>query len=238
MGGLRVLQVLGDTDDGDPGRVALDLHDALGPVGLEVRTVALGPGRVGGLDRMVPVLGPARRSLAAHTQLRREQRWADVVVLWGEGSAAVAALASVRGAPPTVLALGEEPHRWQHRPVPGRVRHLLGRLAGLVVTDPGSAEVLASLGLDGPVPDAIAYGVARRPPVTAAARRVARDELGLAPDGPVARWVGDPATARPSSSPPVPDRPWWRRAPGRWADWSISAPVGRPPPTPTPPPRR
>ncbi len=67
----------------------LDLHDGLSRLGVEVRTVALGPGRTGGLDAVVPTLAPATGSLAAVTQLRREQRWADTVVCADERAAAV-----------------------------------------------------------------------------------------------------------------------------------------------------
>ena len=80
MPALRVLQAIADTDDGDSQRFALDLHAAWALDGLEVRTVALGPGGRGGLDDIVPVLAPGTRSIAAHAQFRREARWADVVV--------------------------------------------------------------------------------------------------------------------------------------------------------------
>lgn len=56
-----------------------------------LRCVALAPGTVGGLDAQVPVLGPSPRSLAARIQLRRECRWADVIVYFG-GDTALAQL--------------------------------------------------------------------------------------------------------------------------------------------------
>lgn len=101
---IRVLAVLDDTDRDDTGLVALELHAALSARGLEMRTVALGPGRSGGLDEVVPVLGPSPRSLASLLQLRREVRWADVAA--GHGPASLAALRRVvrRGRTPIVNA--------------------------------------------------------------------------------------------------------------------------------------
>jgi Glycosyltransferase Family 4 len=193
VGRARVLQVLADTDDVDDGRFALELHGRLAERGLEVRTLALGPGRRGGLEAVLPVMSPSRRSIAAHTQLRREQRWADVVVLRGERPALVAALANRAGAPPTVLALAGDAHRWAAGPVPSRVHRLVQQgLAAVVTADPAATAGLATaLGADpGDVHD-IPYGVDVRPPVTTpAARRVARELLGLPADGVVARCVG------------------------------------------------
>jgi hypothetical protein len=188
-----VLQVLSDTDDSDDSRFALDLHARLTDRGLEVRTMALGPGHRGGLESRVPVMSPSRRSIAAHTQLRREQRWADVVVLRGEGPAMTAGLARVRAAPPAVVALGEEARRWAQHPVPARARRLVERgIAALVVTDhPAAVAVAAPLGRHPQDLVVIPVGVDVRPPVTsAAARRVAREVLGLPADGVVARFVG------------------------------------------------
>ena len=193
MAPVRVLQVLGDTDDVDDARFALDLHGRLSARGLEVRTMALGPGRVGGLESLVPTMSPSRRSLAAHTQLRREQRWADVVVLRGGGAASVAGLAGIGGAPPTVVALGEEARRWATRPVPSRVRRLVDRgVAAVVVTDEAAAAgVTGPLGLHPGDLVSIPYGVDVRPRVTTpTARHAARELLGLPPEDPVARFVG------------------------------------------------
>lgn len=99
---LRVLFVLDDTDDTTRSAVVLGLHRELAATGVQMRTVALGPGRRGGLDRIVPVLAPASRSLSAVTQLRREQRWADVVVCWGSVASLIQRLGGSRGRIPTV----------------------------------------------------------------------------------------------------------------------------------------
>jgi hypothetical protein len=187
---LRVLQVLGDTDDDDDGRAALDLHRQLTRAGIEIRTLALAPGTQAGLASIVPTMSPSARSIAAHTQLRREQRWADVVVLRGEAPAAAAGLAHVRTAPPTVLALGVEAQRWLTGPVPPRVVRLVGRVAAVVVTCGADATVGDRLGLGAGAVRVIPYGVDAGTVVTSAQRAAARSGLGLPDDVLVAHLVG------------------------------------------------
>ena len=64
------------------------------PTLAEVRTLALAPGRDAGLGAQVPSMAPSVKSLSAHTQFRREQRWADVVVLHGAAPAAASGRAA------------------------------------------------------------------------------------------------------------------------------------------------
>lgn len=104
MSGLvRLLLVLPDTDASADNERVLKLHRDLAAAGIEVRTVAIGPGPRGGLDAAVPVLAPSRRSPAAITQLRREQRWADVVACSGGRAARVQALGGSRRRVPVVV---------------------------------------------------------------------------------------------------------------------------------------
>jgi hypothetical protein len=191
---LRVLQVLFDTDLTDPSERALDLHAALARRGIEVRTVALGAGRRGGLDDRVPALAPAASNLSARTQLRREARWADVVALVGD-AVGVATSRLLRGAPPMVGACDA--------PMPGPPPT---GLAGLVVTalhdlpSPPEVDTASAVGVApgaAPVPVVVLPpGVdTRRPPTSTTARRVARRELALPEDGPVVRIVGAGADA-------------------------------------------
>ncbi len=71
-----------------------------------MRTVALAPGRTGGLAGVVPAIAPSRRALSAMTQLRGEARWADVVVL--HSARAVPPFArAMRSGPPLVLVLDD-----------------------------------------------------------------------------------------------------------------------------------
>lgn len=95
-GAARVLIVLPDTAASPDNERVLGLHRDLASAGLELRTVALGPGGDAALDPLVPVLAPGARSLAAVLQLRREQRWADVVAVSGPTAAGVQALGGSR----------------------------------------------------------------------------------------------------------------------------------------------
>ena len=104
----RVLFVLPETAGSADNERVLELHRALGAAGLEARTVALGPGGDGGLDSVVPVLAPAPRSFAAVMELRREQRWCDVLACSGRRVATVAALGGSRGRAPVVVMPRED----------------------------------------------------------------------------------------------------------------------------------
>jgi len=77
----RILQVVTDTDRRGAQVFATDLHEAMRSLGHEVRTVALAPGSVGGLD--VPVLGQQRMSVGSLRALRSEATAANVVVAHG-----------------------------------------------------------------------------------------------------------------------------------------------------------
>jgi len=107
----RVLQILQDTDATDQHVAALELHSGLTHAGVEVRTLALGPGAMGQLAMSVPVISPSRHSIAAYTQLRAEQRWADALILQGSHAAEVAVLVS--GSLPTAISLWSDPADWQ-----------------------------------------------------------------------------------------------------------------------------
>lgn len=193
---LRILQVLGDTDADDPGRTALDLHGALDRRGQAVRSVALGPGRRGGLDGLLPVLGPSPRSVSARTQLRRERRWADVVVLHGPVAVDAASSRWLRGGPPTVAVLdtaGLRAAAWGPAG-PTQVR-------ALVVTTSDGKLPAPDL-LPGGCPCIVAVPVSvdvRAGPTTSRERAEARRMLGLDPTVAVVRLVeagSDPAAVR------------------------------------------
>lgn len=128
---MRVLFVLADTNRSVAGTAVIELHRALANLGVQMRTVALGPGRGGGLDNVIPVLSPASRSLSAVTQLRREQRWSDVVVCWGLTPLLVQKLGGSRRRTPTVMG-------------PGSVGHAGGALAAFA----GRGATSGPIGLD------------------------------------------------------------------------------------------
>lgn len=188
---MRVLQVLPATDADDDALGALVLHDALGALGVEVRTVALGPGRRGGLDADVPVLAPSPRSPAARFQLRRERSWADVVVAHGVACGVVLE----RDHPPVVVVPGAALERWRDRPPGTRLRRRLGGAALVVVA---AADDVGFVGRElsaAPPVAVLPAAVPDGPVVPPAARAAARDLLGLPHDAAVARVVGDGRSA-------------------------------------------
>jgi hypothetical protein len=75
--------LLVSTDADDDARLAVDRHRWWTAAGVPVRTLALAPGRLGGLDHVVPVLAPSVRSWSLRGVLRHEVAWAEVVVLVG-----------------------------------------------------------------------------------------------------------------------------------------------------------
>ncbi|MFZ4517668.1 MAG: hypothetical protein ACOYOP_04745 [Microthrixaceae bacterium] len=188
---MRLLQVLATTDADDDALGALVLHDALAAAGAEVRTVALGPGRRGGLDAEVPVLAPSPRSAAARYQLRRERGWADVVVAVGAATAAVLD----RSEPPVVVVPGAELDRWRVRPPASRLRRRLDRAALMVVADPTDVGFVGRELSAAPPVAVLPAAVPEGPVVSPAARAAARELLGLDADAVVARVVGEPARA-------------------------------------------
>lgn len=192
--GARLLQVVGDSDATHDNLAALELHRRLDRDGLEVRTLALAPGAVGGLSSVLPTMAPSGRSLAAHTQLRREQRWADVVLLRGPVAATAAGLARMRAAPATVLLLEELPAAWLSAPLPSRVLRCLGALDRLVVTDESDIEAAGAFCRDVRSVVAIPIGAEATALTTDAQRSAARDRLGIAADGVVVHIVTDERT--------------------------------------------
>ncbi len=107
---MRVLQLIGDTDAGVAQLAAVALHRALVELGLEVRTLALAPGRAGGLEQDVPAMAPSRRSFAARGMVAGESRWSDVVVLHAPRALTFATVPTRRGITvPLVVAHWQEP---------------------------------------------------------------------------------------------------------------------------------
>lgn len=132
---VRVLQAVADTDPTPTNLAAVELHRMLSAQGVEMRTLALGPGRRAGLEAEVPTISPSRRSIAARSAWRDEMRWADVVVLHGVRAMTPATVPSRPpvAALPCVLAL------WDERELsggPGRVeRRAWSSAAAVVVPD-------------------------------------------------------------------------------------------------------
>ena len=117
-----MLQLIGDTDADTPHLAAVALHRELNELGLEVRTLALAPGRSAGLEQDVPAMAPSRRSFAARGMVAGESRWSDVVILHAPRALTFATVPSRRGITvPLVVAHWQQPSDPGGRGAPARI---------------------------------------------------------------------------------------------------------------------
>jgi glycosyltransferase involved in cell wall biosynthesis len=187
-----ILQVVTDTDRRGAQVFATDLHDALTRRGHHVRTVALAPGRTGGLD--LPVLGPSRRHPKTVAALRRETTRASVVAAHGSTTLPLCAMVRTTMRTPFVYRQISESMFWASTPMRrGRVRAALRLASAVVALWSGSAATLGDrLGVPARKLRVIPNGVPaeRFPPVDRGRTDPARIELGLDPDRPVVLSIG------------------------------------------------
>jgi len=140
---MRVLQVTTDNDRRGAQIFAGDLHTGLADLGCDVETVALAPGRVGGLD--FPPLGSRRRSLRTITALRSRSRHADVVIAHGSTALPVTALAMLGSRTPFVYRQVSDSLFWAPSASRRlRVRMAMSRAEKIVALWDGAAEILAT----------------------------------------------------------------------------------------------
>jgi len=180
----RILQVVTDTDRRGAQVFATDLHEALVALGHDVRTVALAPGVVGGLE--VPVLGLKRMSGGTLGALRAEVKSADVVVAHGSTTLPACALTTVFTGVPFVYRQISDSRFW----APTRLRRLrvragMLRAARIVALWRGSALTVCELfGVPESKVRVVPNGVPTEPFHVAnrAARASARARFGLRPD--------------------------------------------------------
>lgn len=187
----RVLMVVTDTDRRGAQVFATDLHAALADRGWAVRTAALAPGHVGGLD--LPVLGPARLHPRTLRALRGAARGADVVVAHGSSTLPACALALAGSGVPFVYRQISDSLFWASTPARrARVRLGLGRAARVVALWEGSARVLVErFGVDPVSVAVVPNGVPKaRFPLLSRPDRGARRRLGLDPGRPTVGFVG------------------------------------------------
>lgn len=201
---MRVLQLLSDTDPSVSNLAALDLHHRLSVAGYEIRTLALAPGRRGGLERDVPPLAPARRSFAAAGQVSVEARWSDLVLLHGERTLTFATSPGrMPRSCPAVVALWEplvsSLSRWSYR------RRALSAACAVVVSDPAIRDDLDRAAIaGGPVRliEVASAGTASSgrsaststptsasPPTSASATGASSDDLDPIAASPITDWV-------------------------------------------------
>lgn len=144
MSQLRLLQVVASTDPDPDTTAALDLHGSLVAAGIEVRTLAMAPGRRGGLDSHLPVMAPSRRSFAARSGVLGEERWADVVAFHGMATLTVGAWPARRS---TVRLLHFAVSPSMPKGPTGRLARVIARRADLITTgaDVDAPSVAAAL---------------------------------------------------------------------------------------------
>jgi glycosyltransferase involved in cell wall biosynthesis len=179
--GPTILQVVTDTDRRGAQVFATDLHDALARRGQAVRTVALAPGGVGGLD--LPVLGPTRRHPSTVKALRAACRDALVVVAHGSTTLPLCALVRPTTGTPFVYRQISESTFWARSSARRlRVRAALTAASRVVALWSGSAETLhETFGVGRHKIRVIPNGVPpeRFPPIDRTAIHDARASLGL-----------------------------------------------------------
>ena len=187
-----VLQVITDTDRRGAQVFASDLHHSLERSGTRVRTVALAPGVVGGLE--VPVLGPRRLGRESVLALRRELAGATVAIAHGSTTLPACALAGLGAGTPFVYRQISDSRFW----APGGLRRLrvrwgLSRAAAVVTLWSGSADTVTThfrvpRGKIHVIPNGVPTGDFR--PVARDERRVRRAQLSLHPDRPTLLSLG------------------------------------------------
>jgi glycosyltransferase involved in cell wall biosynthesis len=187
-----ILQVITDTDRRGAQVFATELHDELVRLGRSVRTVALCPGRVGGLS--TPSLGRRRLGVSTLRRLRQEIRRASVVVAHGSSTLPACALAGFGTGVPFVYRQISDSRFWAPSGLRRlRVRIALSRAAGVVALWSGAAETMQShfgvpanrvCVIPNGVPTAVFLNISRD------CRRTRRAGFGLDPSLPTVVYVG------------------------------------------------
>jgi glycosyltransferase involved in cell wall biosynthesis len=191
--GVRVLQVITDTDRRGAQVFAVDLGDALAALGCVVTTVAVRKGTTSSLLD-VAQLGRYGRSPAALIRLRRRMGEADVTIAHGSSTLLACRVAGAGGRRPWIYRQISDPLFWAGtRSRSWRVGRLLAKAAAVTALSPQTAEVLAEhFGVATSKLTVIPNGVsaARFRPPAVNERDAARRTLQLDDDQFVALYVG------------------------------------------------
>jgi glycosyltransferase involved in cell wall biosynthesis len=176
-----VLQVISSTDRRGAEIFGVELGEALSRRGHTVRTVALAPGRTGGLE--VRTLGRSRFAPQTLRALRRAAREARLVAAHGSSTLPAVAIALAGTGRPFVYRNIGDPAYWSASPTRrARVGLLMRRAAAVVaVSERATTEIAGRFRVSPERITVIPTGVpaARCPPVDPERRRGAREDLGL-----------------------------------------------------------
>jgi glycosyltransferase involved in cell wall biosynthesis len=192
MANASIVHLVASTDRRGAETFALDLSGALAALGWRSETVALAPGRSGGLD-LEPV-GDAPLSLRTLQRLRRRTRGANVVVAHGSTTLPACALAlGGRGRPFVYRNIGD-PYHWATSHLRRlRTTAFLARAAQIVALNERSGTAMRELYRVPPRKlTAIPTGVSSRShqPAPADRRATARLGLGIGSAAPMVLTIG------------------------------------------------
>jgi glycosyltransferase involved in cell wall biosynthesis len=179
MANGSIVHLVASTDRRGAETFAVDLSGALAALGWGSETVALAPGRSGGLD-LEPV-GDAPLSLRTLQRLRRRTRGANVVVAHGSTTLPACALALGGPGQPFVYRNIGDPYHWATSPLRRlRTTAFLARAAQIVALNERSGTAMRELYRVPPRKlTAIPTGVSSRSHQPAPPDRRAAARLGL-----------------------------------------------------------
>jgi len=196
---VDVLHVLTSDDRRGAEVDALELDAALGRRGYRSRAVALAPGPFGG-GLAVPTLGRQPLSVPTLRGLRRAAASTTVVIAHGSKTLPACAAALVGTGVPLVYRNIGDPEPWSNTKARrARMRAYLRRADAVVaLTRRAAATITACFGVspDRVRPILIGVSAERNRPADSAARRAARDALGIGTDAKVGAIVGALSTEK------------------------------------------
>ncbi|MGI9611741.1 MAG: glycosyltransferase [Acidimicrobiales bacterium] len=189
----QVLQVITTTVARGAERFAIALEGELADRGMSVRTVALAPAAIPGID--VPTLGETRLGRRTLLQLRKAARSASVVVAHGSTSLPASAIALMGLRVPLVYRNIGDPYYWSSGSLSRRLRTrlFLSRAEAVVsLTAETGRRLTEYYAVDPakivPIPRGVA--ASEFPRRNEADRAAARDSFGIGPDVRVAVAIG------------------------------------------------
>jgi glycosyltransferase involved in cell wall biosynthesis len=192
MANGSILHLVASTDRRGAETFAVDLSAALAALGWRSETVALAPGRSGGLD--LETVGDAPLSLRTLQRLRRRSRGSNVVVAHGSTTLPASALALAAGGRPFVYRNIGDPYQWATTDLRRlRTTVFLARASRIVALNERSGAAMGELYRVPPQKlTAIPTGVSSEShqPASPDRRAAARLELGIGSSRTVVLAIG------------------------------------------------